>query len=39
MEFIFCESNTGDLLNYFVYVGAATAYPKAPANLQVQFKD
>ena len=30
-----CESNTGYLLNYIVYVGAATAYPNAPENLQL----
>ena len=34
-----CESNTGYLLNYSVYVGATTAYPNAPANLQLPFED
>ena len=34
-----CESNTGYLLNFIVYVGAATAYPNAPVNLQLRFED
>ena len=35
--FMLSKSNTGYLLNYTVYVGAATAYPNAPANLQLPF--
>ena len=35
--FMLPKSNTGYLLNYTVYVGAATAYPNAPANLQLPF--
>ena len=37
--FMLCESNTGYLLNYIVYGSATTAYPNAPANLQLPFKD
>ena len=37
--FMLSKSNTGYLLNYIVYVGASTAYPNAPANLQLLFED
>ena len=37
--FTLCESNTGYLLNYIVYGSATTAYPNAPANLQLPLKD
>jgi len=33
-----CESNTGCLLNFIVYVGANTDYPNAPANLPQAFE-
>ena len=37
VKILLSKSNTGYLLNYTVYVGAATAYPNAPANLQLPF--
>ena len=36
--FVLCKGNTGYLLNYIVYVGAASVYRNAPANLQLPSK-